>query len=321
MSRRIVLLSICVGVLALVGWLGRAGQDKTKSAWTEIAPGVLRAPGPVAGYALLAGDKALLIDAPGHTGELAAHGVRRIDGVLLTHYHRAVCAGLGEIPKTAKIRAPKKAEEWLAPAAVEKYWRDSIPLRGSRTAYLVVPVGFDGIDYSLADGSTIAWEGWQIRIADTPGHALAHVALIAQKDKGPRVVFCGGAFASAGKLWGPYTTDWDHWTDAGLKPTASSLGKLIDAKADILCPTHGPVLTKNIDAALKQTLAAVEEIAFLKSFERYTKERVGKSPQYAFLAREQAQSNGSKPWTQVSEHIWLTKHLCPHLEGPRQPDD
>lgn len=306
MRARIVLIAVSIGVLALIGWLGRAGQDKAKSRWTEIAPGVLRSPGPIAGYALLAGDKALLIDAPRHSGDLASHGVRSIDRVLLTHYQRGVCAAVSDLPTGAKILAPKKAEEWLAPKAVEKYWRESIPLRGSRTAYLVVPTGFDGIDYSLADGTALTWEGWQIRVADTPGHALAHVALIAQREKGPRIVFCGGAFASAGKLWAPYTTDWDHWTDAGLKQTATSLRTLIDAKADILCPTHGPVLKKNIDAALKQTLAAVEEVAFLKSFERYTKERVGKAPQYAFLAKEQATSNGSKPWTRVSEHLWLT---------------
>jgi glyoxylase-like metal-dependent hydrolase (beta-lactamase superfamily II) len=305
MSRRLVLMAMCVAVLALVGWLGRAGQDK-KSAWIEVAPGILRAPGPVGGYALVAGDKALLIDAPGPIGELAKQGVRRIEGVLLTHYHRVACAGLNELPKEVKVRAPKKAEEWLALKAVEKYWRESIPLRGSRTAYLVVPAGFEGIDYSLNDGTFISWEGWKVHVVDTPGHALAHVAVIAQRDKGPRVAFCGGTFASAGKIWGPYTTDWDHWTDAGLKPTAASLRKLIDAKADVLCPTHGPVLTKNIDAALKQTLAAVEEVAFLKSFERYTKERLGKQPEYAFLAKEQAQSNGSKPWTRVSEHVWLT---------------
>ncbi len=306
MRAKIVLIAVCIGAMALVGWLGRAGQDKTKSGWTEIAPGVWRSPGPIAGYALLAGAKALLIDAPGNTDGLAAHGVRQIDRALLTHYHRGVCAGLGELPRGTKILAPKRAEEWLAPKAVEKYWHDSIPLRGSRTAYLVVPAGFDGIDYSLTDGTTLAWEGWQIRVADTPGHALAHVALITQKANGPRIVFCGGAFATPGKLWAPYTTDWDHWTDAGLRPTAESLRKLIDAKADILCPAHGPVLTKNIDAALKQTLAAVEEVAFLKSFERYTKDRVGKPPQYAFLAKEQATSNGSKPWTKVAEHIWLT---------------
>jgi glyoxylase-like metal-dependent hydrolase (beta-lactamase superfamily II) len=305
MSRRLVLLAVCISVLTAAAWLGRAGQDK-KSNWTEVAPGVLRSPGPVGGYALIAGDKALLIDAPAHVGDLAKHGVRRIDAVLLTHYHRSVCDGLSALPKGTKIRAPKKAQEWLAPKAVEKYWRESIPLRGSRTAYLVLPAGFDGIDYSLADGTAIDWEGWQIRIADTPGHALAHVAVIAQREKGKRIVFSGGAFASAGKLWAPYTTDWDHWTDAGLKPTASSLRALLDAKADILCPAYGPVLSNKIDTAIKQTLTAVEEVAFLKSFERYTKQRLGKQPEYAFLAKEQAQSNGSKPWTRVSEHVWLT---------------
>jgi glyoxylase-like metal-dependent hydrolase (beta-lactamase superfamily II) len=306
MRRRILSIALCVGLVVLAGWLGRAAQDKAKTAWTEVAPGVLRSSGPVAGYALLAGDKALLIDIPGDTGDLAKHGVRSIDSVLLTHYHRSACAGLYDLPKGIKVQAPKKAEEWLSPKGVEKYWRESIPLRGSRTAYLVLPKGIEGIDYGLVDGKAFEWEGWKLTVADTPGHSLAHITIVAQKGKGPRVVFSGGAFASAGKLWGPYTTDWDHWTDAGLKPAAESLRKLIDVKADVLCPSHGPVVTKNIDAALKKTLTAVEEVGFLRSFERYTKDRLGNAPQYRFLAKEQAQSNGSKPWTQVSDHIWLT---------------
>ena len=63
MVRRLFAIVLCVTLVALVGWLGRAGQSPPKSAWTEIAPGVLRSTGPVAGYALIAGDKALLIDA------------------------------------------------------------------------------------------------------------------------------------------------------------------------------------------------------------------------------------------------------------------
>ena len=306
MLRRILSIVLCVLILSAVAWLGRAGQGKTADDWTEVAPGVLRCPGPVGGYALISGLKALLIDVPGDHAGLAKRGIRRIDAALLTHYHRPVCAGLAELPNDVKVRAPKAAEEWLSLAKVSKYWKDSLPLRGSRTAYLVLPIGADGIDYSLADGKAFDWEGWKLRIIDTPGHALAHVAIVAQKASGPRLVFCGGAFTSAGKLWAPYTTDWDHWTDAGLKPTAASLRKLIDAKADLLCPSYGPVLTKNIEGALKQTLAAVEEIGYLKSFERYTKERLGNAPQYRFLAKEQATSNGSKPWSRVAEHLWLT---------------
>jgi len=62
MRRRVTSIALCVIVLGLAAWLGRAGQGP-KTGWTEIAPGVLRSPGPVAGYALIAGDKALLIDA------------------------------------------------------------------------------------------------------------------------------------------------------------------------------------------------------------------------------------------------------------------
>jgi glyoxylase-like metal-dependent hydrolase (beta-lactamase superfamily II) len=287
-------------------------------AWTVVAPGVLRSPGGVAGYALIDGDRALLIDAPVAADGLTAHGVRKVELVLLTHHHRDVCAALPGLLKGSTVRAPVKAAEWLEPERVRKYWRDSIPLRGSRTAYRVVPEGFAGIDCSLADGKTIAWHGWQLSLLDTPGHALAHVAIAARKQDGPRIVFCGGAFASAGKLWAPYTTDWDHWTDAGLKPTAQSLRRLIAQKPDVLCPTHGPVVARAVEAALQKTLAAVEEAGFLKSFERYTKQRLGNPPAYRFLAREQAESNGSKPWSRVSEHLWLTgnTYVLTSKDGP-----
>ncbi len=94
--------------------------------------------------------------------------------------------------------------------------------------------------------------------------------------------------------------------------------RLIEQKPDVLCPTHGPVVAKDAAAALKQTVAAVEETGFLKSFERYTKERVGNPPAYRFLAREQAQSNGSKPWSQVSAHLWLTgnTYVLTSKDGP-----
>src|ERR1043165_8586589 len=135
MRQRVLSIITCALLITIIGWLGRAGQDRPQSTWTEIAPGVLRSSGPVAGYALISGDKALLIDAPAGRGDLTKHGVRRIDGVLLTHYHRGVCAGFSDLPKEVKIQAPKKAEEWLNPEKVRKYWQDSLPLRGSRTAY------------------------------------------------------------------------------------------------------------------------------------------------------------------------------------------
>jgi glyoxylase-like metal-dependent hydrolase (beta-lactamase superfamily II) len=302
-------LSLLVALLlVLAAWLASRAQNAAgdPAGWTVVLPGVLRSPGAVAGYALVDGEQALLIDTPCPADGLSTHGVRKIDLVLLTHYHRDSCAALGALDRGTTVKAPVKAAEWLEPDRVRKYWEESIPLRGSRTAYLVVPEGFAGIDYSLADGKTLDWRGWTLTVVDTPGHALAHVAVVAQKKGRPRIAFCGGAFTRAGKLWSPYTTDWDHWTDAGLKPTADSLRKILAQEPDILCPAHGPVVLSGTDDALRQTIANVEGVAFLKSFERFTKKRLGNPPAYAFLAREQAESNGSKPWSRVSDHLWLT---------------
>lgn len=302
-------LLIGAGFLVMAGaaWLGlpRSHAGKAAAPWTEVAPGVWRSPGFPAGYALVDGGRALLIDAPVDTQGLA--GVKQVELVLLTHYHRPSCAAVPTLlERKVPVRAPKSAADWLTPAGVAKYWQESLPLRNSRTAYLVAPVGFAGIDCSLEDGQKIAWRDWVLEVVNAPGHARSHVALLAREGNGPRILFCGGAMAEPGKLWAPYTTDWDHWTDAGLTPTAKSLRKLAELKPDLLLPAHGPAIKKDAAAALNRTAAVVDEAAFLKSFERFTKDRLGNAPAYRFLAKEQAQSNGSKPWSQVSEHLFIT---------------
>src|SRR5262249_34463241 len=69
---------------------------------------------------------------------------------------------------------------------------------------------------------------------------------------------------------------------------------------------------------LTRTAAAVEEVAFLKSFERYTKERLKNPPSYKFLAKEQSETNGSKPWSRISDHLFLTgnTYVLTSKDGP-----
>jgi glyoxylase-like metal-dependent hydrolase (beta-lactamase superfamily II) len=309
MSKR-VLAAACLALVAAAAWWGShvAGGGDKDPGWEEVAPGVYRSPGRPAGYALIDGDAALLIDAPQGREGLAALKVKKVDLVLLTHHHRDACAAAGAMLKDGvTVRAPKASAEWLTPANVEKYWKESLPLRSSRTAYLVLPVGVDGIDCSLEDGTRIDWHGWTVQAAAAPGHSRDHFAYAARQGKdGPLLLFTGDAFAEAGTIPTPYTTDWDHWTDAGLKPAGESLRKLAALKPATLLPAQGPVVSKGAVAALEKAAANVEEMAFLKSFERYTKQRLGDAPQYKFLAKEQAESNGSKPWTQVSDHLFLT---------------
>jgi glyoxylase-like metal-dependent hydrolase (beta-lactamase superfamily II) len=310
MKVRYPLVLLCVGVFGAAIWVGRqeAEDRRPASDWTQVAPGIFRSSGKPAGYALVAGAHALLINAPHDAEGLKVHGVRKVDAVLLTHHHRDSAAFAGRfLAEGVPVRAPRASAEWLTPEGVRAYWRKSLPLRDSRTAYLVLPEGLAGVDCSLTDGQTIDWQGWGLRVVETPGHSRDHVAFAARKgNEAPLFVFCGDALASPGKLWSPYTTDWDHWTWAGLKPAHESLRKLARLNPSNLLPAHGPVLDKDTGRALGQTAAAVEEVAFLKSFERYTKDRLKNPPSYRFLAKEQAESNGSKPWSQISEHLFLT---------------
>ena len=310
MKTRVLSALLSLGLLSAAAWLagGAGGEAPAADAWKEVAPGVFRSPGPAFGYALLDGDAALLIDAPCGPDGLKAQGMKKIDAVLLTHHHRDTAAFAARfLADKVPVRAPKASAEWLTPDGVQKYWKESLPLRNSRTAYLVLPEGLDGVDCSLADGQAIDWHGWELSVVESPGHSRDHVAYAARKGKDGRLLlFCGDALAAPGKLWSPYTTDWDHWTDLGLKPTHQSLRKLADLKPAVLLPAHGDVIDRDAVGALTRTADAAEEVGFLKSFERYTKERLKDPPKYAFLAKEQAESNGSKPWSQISEHLYLT---------------
>jgi glyoxylase-like metal-dependent hydrolase (beta-lactamase superfamily II) len=307
-------LSVVLCALMLLGaaWLGSrgSGDRATAPAWTEVAPGVFRSPGLPAGYALVDGNAALLIDAPQKADGLrpGLGAAPKIDAVLLTHHHRDACAAAADyLAAGVPVRAPKASAEWLTPDGVRKYWQEALPLRNSRTAYLVLPAGLEKVDCSLEDGQTIRWHGWEVRILATPGHSRDHVAFAARKGADGRLlVFCGDALSAPGKMWSPYTTDWDHWTDIGLKPAAESLHRLAALKPVVLLPAHGPVIERDAVGALERTAAAVEEVGFLKSFERFSKQRLGNAPSYAFLAKEQAGTAGEKPWSRVSEHLWVT---------------
>jgi glyoxylase-like metal-dependent hydrolase (beta-lactamase superfamily II) len=277
--------------------------------WAVVTPGVLKSPGTPHAYALVDGSQALLIDLP--QNELL-QGLKQMqltpELLLLTHHHRhtadgAVAARLQQI----SVRGPRAEQELLTPDGVAKFWQDSVPLRNSRTAYFVLPQGIDGIDASLEDGQTIEWRGWKINVLATPGHSLGHLTYVARRrDDGPATMFCGDALANNSTIWSPFTLDWDHWTDSGAKPAAESLRRMAQLEPSILCPAHAEPIRQDVRSAINRTIAAVEEAGFLKSFERYSDGRLGDAPSYEFLAPDQVATSGEKPWTQLSQHLFIT---------------
>jgi glyoxylase-like metal-dependent hydrolase (beta-lactamase superfamily II) len=305
MLHRIMLAGVCVGLLVGIGWLGRWAAQGQKDGWVEVAPGVWRAPtkpGHATTYALIAQGKALLIDAADLPPEVV------VEGVLLTHHHRDGLTALAKLPPGAWVRAAKESAEWLLPERVTKFWRDSIPLRSSRTSYFVLPEGSPRFQCDLVEGNTIEWRGFTVETIATPGHSRDHLAFAITTANDPRpIIACGDALLQSGKLWTPFTTDWDHWTDAGLRPAAESLRKLAQRKPRLLLPAHGPPIRDRVVEILHTTSQAIDEVGFLKSYERYTKERLGDAPEYPFLVEKwQVGSAGDREWSRVSEHLWIT---------------
>ena len=329
--RRVLVAMLCVLILSLVTWRARRGltsENKTTT-WQEVEPNVLRSIGSPSGYALVDGDSAMLIGAARSLDwrALQSRGVTRIEGCLLTHHHRDTSALASELVKAGiKVRAAKASVEWLSKEGVARFWKACLPeltpgrepTLKERTfnafTYLVHARGIDEIDCSLEEGQVIEWRSWTLRVIGTPGHSRDHISFAAtrrqttsrQVELNSPIIFCGDAIASRGKLWSPYTTDWDHWTHLGLKASAESLRKIANFKPLRLYPEHGSVMKEDLATALEETASALEEVGFLKSFERFSKQRLGNEPKYEFLAKDQVATAGEKPWTKLSPHLYLT---------------
>jgi glyoxylase-like metal-dependent hydrolase (beta-lactamase superfamily II) len=309
MRSRILLPALCLALVGLAAWVGRSQPVKPEPLWKAVfdADGlkVLRSPSSPASYLLQTANESLLIDAPMPVDAIPAKPTK----VLLTHHHRdTVAAASTYLDAKIPVLAAPESAEWLKPDLVAKYWEKAIPLRDSRTSYFVVPVGIDGIVYSLKKDTEIKIGEWTLIVIPTPGHARDHVAFALNKPgrtAGP-LVFTGDAVSTICHLWTPFTTDWDHWTDAGLKPTADSVKRIAELKPSVLMPSRGEVWSdlQKVNDLLGIQEQAIRMAGDFKSFERF----VGKDAQtYDFLVpKEQVASGGDKPWSRVSPSLWLT---------------
>lgn len=81
-----------------------------------------------------------------------------------------------------------------------------------------------------------------MRVLSTPGHGKNAVTLIAEID-GRRVGFCGDLVVGDGRLWNWFDSDWDYGALAGFRAHLRSIERLRAERLDLLCPTHGPVIS------------------------------------------------------------------------------
>ncbi len=227
-----------------------------------------------------------------------------VSHILLTRHdrHNSQFAPLWK-ENGARILAAKPTGEILKPSAVAQYWEDIVPVRTSRILHFMPAQGVD--TETVPD--QLEWGRFKLNFKPLPGPAPdQHGVLIEDTKTKKTSLFCGQLTTGEGTIFAPYTTDWDHWTDLGLKTHSQSIDKAISLAPDQLIPAFGPLPTLAPIALLKDLKTRVDEAGFLKSFERFSKVRLGNPPNYAFLSREQAESGGAKPWSRLSENLWNT---------------
>jgi glyoxylase-like metal-dependent hydrolase (beta-lactamase superfamily II) len=311
-----------------VAWVGMEGTSGRESAdrWEKVADGLFRSKGSPASYLLISGKSGVLINAVGTVapGIERSFGLEQIDAVLLTSHHRDVVTEAPKwIAQRVPVRASRTSADLMSPRGVETYWNSSLPrLDPARPPGLkdrtfgvwedlVLPLGVDGVDGSLADRETIRCGEWSIEAVAAPGPSKGHFAFVARRlgdAKSSAVVICGEALAGSGTVPRPFVTDWHHCFSDGLDSLAKSLKRLDEFDATLLCPSHGAPIAgaDRVRAALRLTARNAEEAARFKSYEWFTKERLGGAHAIDYLAPDQVATAGEKPWSKISPHLYLT---------------
>ncbi len=314
MSQRALLGCGCLLLLVLLGWLASDSPVKETATatpgWSVVHQTpkfkVHRSSTIPAAYLIEADGRGLLLGCPEGLAETPVP----VDKVLLHHHHRDAVGGVQKyLDAKVPVSAPQESLAYLDRDKVTKFWKESIPLRNSRTGYFVHPVGFVGITshpvtFHFGDPIVVFPEIWQWQ-----GISIQPQINLFQLDEPVAyrigdLLFVGDMLTGTGYIHAPYTTDKDHWTDSGLKRTSRMLQRLAAIPFVKAFVARGPVITS--PKIITDLAAKVEEAAFHKSFERFTN-RMGDPPQYDFLVdKEQIASGGDKPWSKISPSLWLT---------------
>jgi glyoxylase-like metal-dependent hydrolase (beta-lactamase superfamily II) len=178
-------------------------------------------PGP-AGSGMSMGDPAALpndANGAGHVDAiLAAIGTAHVTAILCTHTHR------DHSPAAAPLKAATGAPIiGCAPLVLD----DSGPRADSAFDPDYAP------DRVLADGESVAGDGWSLQAVATPGHTSNHLCY---------------ALAETGALFtGDHVMAWSTSVvsppDGDMAAYMASLGKLYDRADRVYYPAHGPAVT------------------------------------------------------------------------------
>lgn len=205
-------------------------------------------------YVITAGDRALCIDfgAGAVCESLGEIGVSGIDWVLHTHHHRDQCQGDDKARDAGARIAVPRYERFLFDE-VENFWRNRrlYDVYNVRNTYFSLTKNLP-VDAELADYETFEWQGIGFRILPTPGHTIGSITIIATIDE-RRVGFVGDLISSPGKVQTLYDLQYDYGAFDGVNQAVLSLASVRAQGCDLLCPSHGAVMS-DVESAIDATM-------------------------------------------------------------------
>ena len=217
---------------------------------------------------LVSGEKALLFDCCDTITyeRLADLGVKEVDMIVCTQHRRVNVAGVSTfIENGARLIVP--AEERALFEQAEEYWKD---WKNRWHIYRFQPgpqvlTSSQSADRGVREGDTIEWEGFHIKILDTPGATSGAVSYLVEQEN-TTFCFSGDVIYGSGKVWDTYSLSSPGYKGilGNRHILKSSLDKLAKSGANVLIPSHGEVIMNPVEAT-KLTRERIDEAWLLFS--------------------------------------------------------
>ncbi|MEI8194677.1 MAG: MBL fold metallo-hydrolase [Phycisphaerae bacterium] len=209
---------------------------------------------PVNSYVVLTPYGPVLIDPAADLTPAALSAIPEINPadikhILITHLHAENAAGCANFP-AALVHLPP-GDEFLATGraayeALDLTWFAPWDWgsRGNFRGHVAGARNERPTEQPLRLGEPLhpAYNMLGFTTLATPGHGKSAVTLITQLgDK--TVAFSGDLVYAGGRLWNWFDCDWDYGPQTGQLALLASATRLAQEKLDLLCPTHGPIIT------------------------------------------------------------------------------
>jgi glyoxylase-like metal-dependent hydrolase (beta-lactamase superfamily II) len=217
----------------------------------QLSPSLYRVDDICNVYLIKRGERAILIDSGSGLvlESLAALGIKRVEWVLQTHFHRDQCDGTQRLADTgARVAVPRGEVSYFAGA--DNFWRNR-QIYDNYNTYndFFAPTANLPVDRVLADDEVFSWEGIELRVVPAPGHTKGSVAFVGEID-GRRVAFAGDVIHHAARPWTLFDLEWAYGQQTGLGSLSLTLQTLAELGLDRILPSHGSPIDEPAAACL-----------------------------------------------------------------------